>query len=310
MHRVALKNKNNTSGFTIVELLIVVVVIAILAAITIVAYNGIQDRARASLVQNTLNSTAKLMETAYIDGGSTAYPTTFPSSVKAVSGLILSLSQNGNSFCINAEPTANSTYKAGSYDPLTGGLKEGLCAGALIANSELGANPNLMSDTNFQTISSSGDNWYNVVGGGTAMTMNTRAGTTGDPIPSRPVLRLINPSTQGSASFAYIRGPVNETAITNATSYTTSYYVRLVAGNFISADISQIAVMNGSATQASIPYTSSGARPDSTWRKVTRTVSAVQNGVSGTFMYVSMPASQVQTNTFTLEFQGFEIRAN
>ena len=32
-------------GFTIVELLIVIVVIAILAAITIVAYTGIQNRA-------------------------------------------------------------------------------------------------------------------------------------------------------------------------------------------------------------------------------------------------------------------------
>lgn len=34
-----------TSGFTIVELLIVIVVIAVLAAITIVAFNGVQQRA-------------------------------------------------------------------------------------------------------------------------------------------------------------------------------------------------------------------------------------------------------------------------
>jgi prepilin-type N-terminal cleavage/methylation domain-containing protein len=39
-------NKSSRDGFTIVELLIVIVVIGILATITIVAYNGIQDRAR------------------------------------------------------------------------------------------------------------------------------------------------------------------------------------------------------------------------------------------------------------------------
>jgi prepilin-type N-terminal cleavage/methylation domain-containing protein len=40
------------NGFTIVELLIVVVVIAILAAITIVSYNGIQNRAKESSAQS------------------------------------------------------------------------------------------------------------------------------------------------------------------------------------------------------------------------------------------------------------------
>lgn len=38
--------KKSTSGFTIVELLIVIVVIAILATISIVSYSGIQQRAR------------------------------------------------------------------------------------------------------------------------------------------------------------------------------------------------------------------------------------------------------------------------
>lgn len=45
-----------TKGFTIVELLIVVVVIAILAAITIVSYNGIQNRAHDSAVQSDLKA--------------------------------------------------------------------------------------------------------------------------------------------------------------------------------------------------------------------------------------------------------------
>ena len=44
------------AGFTIVELLIVIVVIGILAAITIVSYNGIQGKANDAAVQSDLRS--------------------------------------------------------------------------------------------------------------------------------------------------------------------------------------------------------------------------------------------------------------
>ena len=46
----------NKQGFTIVELLIVVVVIAILATITVVAFNGIQNRAHDTAVQADLKN--------------------------------------------------------------------------------------------------------------------------------------------------------------------------------------------------------------------------------------------------------------
>lgn len=53
-----INNKKNYTGFTIVELLIVIVVIGILAAITIVAYNGVQNRANDTIVQSDLRNLA------------------------------------------------------------------------------------------------------------------------------------------------------------------------------------------------------------------------------------------------------------
>lgn len=66
MHNSRVKNING-SGFTIVELLIVIVVIGILAAITIVAYNGFKDRADEATVKSDLQSLGKKMALFYAD---------------------------------------------------------------------------------------------------------------------------------------------------------------------------------------------------------------------------------------------------
>ena len=63
-----------TKGFTIVELLIVIVVIGILAAISLVAYTNIQSKARDSDRKSDIAAIKKALELYYIDNG------TYPSS--------------------------------------------------------------------------------------------------------------------------------------------------------------------------------------------------------------------------------------
>lgn len=64
------------TGFTIVELLIVIVVIAILASITIVAYNGIQNSAYDSSVRSDLSANHKTLELYRINSTDDSYPPT------------------------------------------------------------------------------------------------------------------------------------------------------------------------------------------------------------------------------------------
>jgi general secretion pathway protein G len=71
--------KQKQVGFTIVELLIVIVIIGILAAITIVAYNGIQNRANDTSIQSDLANFAKKIELVKADTG--AYPATLTSAM-------------------------------------------------------------------------------------------------------------------------------------------------------------------------------------------------------------------------------------
>ncbi len=65
--------KNKQKGFTIVELLIVIVVIGILAAIVIVTFTGVQKKARDSDRKSDVNAISGLLEVYFADKGQ--YPT-------------------------------------------------------------------------------------------------------------------------------------------------------------------------------------------------------------------------------------------
>jgi prepilin-type N-terminal cleavage/methylation domain-containing protein len=86
-------------GFTIVELLIVIVVIAILAAISIIAYNGIQNRVHNTSVQNDLSNLSKKMQIYRADYDR------YPSATNASLGL-LEFKANGRSYTTTATSPA------------------------------------------------------------------------------------------------------------------------------------------------------------------------------------------------------------
>ena len=90
-------------GFTIVELLIVIVVIGILAAITIVAYNGVTSRANTTTAQSSAASVIKKIE-AY-NAEKSAYPTTY--------GALTASGDSGTSYYIPATAYTLSTATTG-----------------------------------------------------------------------------------------------------------------------------------------------------------------------------------------------------
>src|SRR5690606_18562956 len=65
--------RKSTNGFTIVELLIVIVVIAILAAISIVAYTGIQARAKFAQQVTEIDKIGKAIQLWSAESGSSLW---------------------------------------------------------------------------------------------------------------------------------------------------------------------------------------------------------------------------------------------
>lgn len=284
------------TGFTIVELLIVVVVIAILAAISIVAYNGIQERAILSTLKSDIANAAKQMELANAETGS--YPTSLPSAVKASSGNTLSLSQSATGFCVNGESNS-STPAHWRYESTAGGLQQELCSGPVIAGSETGKNPNLITNPTFAS------GWHLNMQNQTGRTLSTRPGTANDPFPTRPVLVWANNGTASTTWAVLQNSGINHGSIISGRTYDRTFWIRKTGPYTSNAPL--FGVMTGGGTNQSFWYGNHATVP-TTWQKFSGGIGATTNSDSSKVLDLPVDTSMFTTSGWTLEFQGFELR--
>ena len=138
------------SGFTIVELLIVIVIIAILAAITVVAYNGIQQRARDSAATQ-LASQAGRKILAYQALNGTYPPDLTSAEITDTSNLQYSVNTavNPATFCVTATSGSSSYYLSNASTTPTKGGCAGHGQGGVTAITNLHPNPGAITTAGY-----------------------------------------------------------------------------------------------------------------------------------------------------------------
>ena len=216
-------------GFTIVELLIVIVVIAILAAITIVAYTGIQNRAKASGAQTAVSQAVKKLQIFAADNAD-VYPANL--------GDIGLVDAGGTSYQYTVDNNASPrtycltvTYQNVSYYQNTTSATRPT-AGACPSHGVNGLSPNLAVNPSFETgsptvtvrtnmstnpsIETSTYNWGLANGGtGASNVLSTTQAHSG----SQSLLHTFGDNTTQDS------GPVSGASVTAGTTYTASVWV-------------------------------------------------------------------------------------
>ncbi|MEI6850770.1 MAG: fibronectin type III domain-containing protein [Candidatus Saccharibacteria bacterium] len=100
--------KNKRSAFTIVELLVVIVVIGILAAITIVGYTGVSKKAIAASQQSDLNNASKKLEMYKVDNST--YPQDMPETGNT--SLYCPINPTDTKYCVKSSSGNKLTYSS------------------------------------------------------------------------------------------------------------------------------------------------------------------------------------------------------
>jgi prepilin-type N-terminal cleavage/methylation domain-containing protein len=219
------------TGFTIVELLIVVVVIAILAAITIVSYRGISQRANAAVAQNAVAQASKKLAVYAIDNNE-VFPADL-SSIGLVSGrgityqYTVNNSTNPKGYCVTASSNGYAYYRPSNFT-YTSSATTTINEATPITGACPGHSPTGTTVTNLSLNPSAEVNSFGYAGpnGSTAVRSTTRAYNGSASIlgtmPSNAAVSTVGVSVFSIAALTGYLEP--------NTTYTVSMYVYAPAG--------------------------------------------------------------------------------
>jgi prepilin-type N-terminal cleavage/methylation domain-containing protein len=258
------------SGFTIVELLIVIVVIAILAAITIVSFRGIQERARVSSVTSGLSQISKKVALYQVENPDTYPPSLTPLGITSTGDVDYKYKQTSTGFCATAT-SGKISYTMTEVGIAAPGACLGHPNGGVALNANLVPNPSLETNT---------------------LSWNTSAGATitrvtdGIGIVSGMAALEINATTANqSGAGPFIAG------LSPSTTYTFSAYITPISGDFTNL---VLRVGDGNGTRAVATFNPALTTGQTIRRTVTWTSGATP-GTTGISIFRSntAPAASV-----------------
>lgn len=234
------------SGFTVIELLIVIIVIAILAAITLTAFSSVQQRSRESSVKSALSQAKRKLEAHKVDNS--GYPLTgslASAQIRDSSDITYQYTSNGSTYCMTVT-NANVSFQATESTVATSGG----CAGHGQAGAP--AITNLVPNPSFET----GPSGWSAIVGATMGTVNSGSGI----VSGTNALEFAVTTSNQSGVQAFLSN------LSPSTTYTLSGSITLISG-----DPTAIAVRHGDGAGTRASTTLSPALAPGVTRRVTLT---------------------------------------